>query len=296
MTCPTRHVVLVGAARSGTKILRDALADATGVGRVPYDVPFVWYQGGAYPDSDVLDPARLTPRATSRIRRYIDSYAVGTPPVVIEKTVGNTVRVPFVHAVLPEAVFVHLLRDGVDVTESTFRQWQEPVDVGYLRDKLRHTPVHVLPSYGARYVRSTVTRLRNGAAGTWGVRYPGMDEDLERDGLLRVCARQWRQSVERASADLHRLAPDHLEVRYEALVADPVATLAGVVAACGLSADDGVVEAAAARISPGTLGRGRATLNAGARAVVQDELGATLLDLGYPPADESQEIDRDGTS
>ncbi len=42
---PPRRIVLIGAARSGTKILRDTLAAATGSGAVPFDIGFVWRIG-----------------------------------------------------------------------------------------------------------------------------------------------------------------------------------------------------------------------------------------------------------
>ena len=45
MTQQLEPIVLIGAARSGTKILRDALATALGVPQVPYDVGYVWRYG-----------------------------------------------------------------------------------------------------------------------------------------------------------------------------------------------------------------------------------------------------------
>lgn len=281
----TRRVIVLGAARSGTKVLRDALGEATGAGTVPYDVPFVWYQGSAYPDSDDLDPRLLKHRTAARIRDYIDSYAEGRPPVVIEKTVGNTLRVPYVSAVLPGAAFVHLVRDGVDVVESTYRQWREPTDVAYLRDKVRHTPKRLLPTYGARYVRSALSRFRGGTVRTWGVRYPGMQRDLQVDGLLRVCARQWRAAVEGAAGDLDTLPLPHVDVRYEDLVADPAATLERVATGCGLSVGRSALASASARISGGMAGRGRSSLTAEELEVLQEEIGPTLARLGYSSAD-----------
>ena len=57
-----RHIIIIGAARSGTKILRDVLAEASGVGCVPYDIGFVWRYGNQRVPHDVLDPATVTPR------------------------------------------------------------------------------------------------------------------------------------------------------------------------------------------------------------------------------------------
>ena len=99
----TGRVFLIGAARSGTKILRDVLAAAAGVGKVPYDVNFVWTHGHSLPH-DVLPPEVISERQRRFVTGYLDRYADGPSPVVIEKTVGNSLRVPYLHAMFPDAV------------------------------------------------------------------------------------------------------------------------------------------------------------------------------------------------
>ena len=178
-TSHPRRVVLIGAARSGTKILRDSLAEAAGAGAVPYDIGYVWRAGALDHPNDALDPASLSPRVRDFIARFVDGYAEGQPPVVIEKSVGNTMRVPFVASVLPNATYVHLIRDGVDVVESTRRQWIAPADYRYLAGKARHFPLRMGPTYGRRYIGSLLRRrvARDGRVANWGPRYPGIDTD-----------------------------------------------------------------------------------------------------------------------
>ena len=48
-------IILIGAARSGTKFLRDVLASAVGVKSVPYDVNYIWRHGSPNYGHDVLD-------------------------------------------------------------------------------------------------------------------------------------------------------------------------------------------------------------------------------------------------
>ena len=205
--------------------MRDVLAAAADVGAVPYDVNFVWKHGHGSVPHDVLDPASLTARHRRFVTQYLDRYAAGSPPVVLEKTVGNTLRVPYLAAMFPDASFVHLVRDGVDVIESTRRQWQEPTDRGYLVEKGRHFPLRLLPTYGVSFARA---QLRGRASGdeassvrSWGVRYPGIDADVRTEPLLTVCARQWRESVCRAAAALEAVSAPVVQVRYEDLVVAP---------------------------------------------------------------------------
>jgi hypothetical protein len=279
----TKHVVVIGAARSGTKILRDALAEATGAGRVPYDIGYVWRVGNESRPDDAIPPDDMSERSQLFIRRFVDRYAAGEPRAVIEKTVGNTLRVPAVAKVLPDAVFVHLIRDGVDVVESTRRQWSAATDSRYLVRKLGHFPLRLAPRYGLKYLRSLLHRRVGGhdRVASWGVRYPGIDSDLRDVDLLTVCARQWREAVRCATADLARLHTPVVNVRYEQLVDDPQATLQQIAAAVGLRASAAALNAGSSRIAAGRQGVGRESFTPAELAVLETEIGGTMAELGY---------------
>lgn len=279
-----QRVILIGAARSGTKIVRDVLADIAGVGRVPYDIPFVWLHGHHAAPDDRLDPASLSPRSRRFITRYVDRYASGEPLVVVEKTVGNALRVPYVHRVFPDAKFVHLVRDGMDAVESTRRQWVTPPDRQYLARKLRHFPPSMLPTYGVRFAARQVSRWTSDEqrVRSWGVRYPGIDADLRRYDLLTVTARQWRWCVESAVADFEALAIKPVDVRYEDLVADPLATLSSVADQLEMRVSPKTVRTAATRIRPDRLGTGGRGLDEAEQGMVLREIGDSRRRLGYP--------------
>ena len=282
----SRRIFLIGAARSGTKVLRDVLGEAAQVGVVPYDVNFVWKYGHQRVPHDALDPTTVQERQRRFVSSYLDRYAAGSPPVVIEKTVGNSLRVPFLHAMFPDAAFVHLVRDGVDAVESTRRQWQTPPDRRYLARKLRHFPPRLLPTYGVSFARAQLPSRdgRQLRVRSWGVRYPGIDDDVRREPLLTVCARQWRASVEGALAAFDQLSVPVVDVRYEQLVADPSGELARLLEALGLPADDRALRAAAGRVSGDRAGVGALALETDERDLLEAEIGATLRRLGYPAA------------
>ena len=280
----TRPVLIIGAARSGTKILRDVLAEASGVGCVPYDIGFVWRYGNQGVPHDVLDPETVTPRIQRFVRRYVDRYAHGGRGVVIEKTVGNTLRVPFVHALMPDAAFVHLVRDGTDVAESARRQWSATPDREYLLRKVRHFPLRLVPSYGREYALAQLSRLRRDRCDTaksWGPRYPGIDADVASQDLLTVCARQWRASVEYATRDLARVSTLVVDVRYEDLVSEPLATLGELMDRLELPASTEDRRRAAARLEAGRAGGGTRSLDSRELEMISAELGTTLDTFGY---------------
>jgi hypothetical protein len=278
-----KHVVIIGAARSGTKILRDALAAATGAGYVPYDIGYVWRMGNEDLPDDVIQPERVSQRSQRFIRKFVDRYAAGDPSAVIEKTVGNTLRVPAVAAVFPDAVYVHLIRDGIDVIESTRRQWTTATDSRYVLSKLRHFPLRLVPSYGLKYVQSLLHRRVDDQSrvGSWGARYPGIDHDLHQTDLLTVSARQWREAVRYATADLADVPAPVIEVRYEELISDPSGTLSRIADFVGLTIPPVRLTAAMSTIVAGRQGAGREALTLAELGVLETEVGDTLAGLGY---------------
>lgn len=275
-----RTIIVIGAARSGTKIVRDSLAAAAAAGAVPYDIGFVWRYGNESSPDDVLSKRDIKPRTRRLVRSYIAKYARNG--VVVEKTVGNTLRVPFVAALIPEASFVYVERDGVDVAVSTEREWLAKSDLRYLSQKLRHFPARLVPTYGLKFARTqTVGRHKvGGHVGSWGPRYPGIDDDLGRVELLRVCARQWRTSVTAARKDLEG-RPGGVRIAYADLVADPVRVLTHSLVVLGLPVDEGRVVEAASMIDPDRSSPARGRLSAKQRAVLTDEIGTLLKELGY---------------
>ena len=222
-----QFVFLIGAARSGTKFLRDAIACSEVVSRVPYDVNYVWrYRNESLPDDEI--PAES---ANDEIRAYIRqtltrmarrSKGISTP-IVIEKSVSNVFRVPFIYSLFPEAKFVHLIRDGRDVAVSAARQWQTPSNVGYLLDKIRYFPLRNI-RYALWFARNAIARKfgKRRQVPVWGPRYPGIEDDVQNLSVLELAAKQWSTSVA-AADDAFALIPDRQKfaIRYEDLVSDP---------------------------------------------------------------------------
>jgi hypothetical protein len=276
-------VILIGAARSGTKIVRDTLAVATGAGTVPYDIGYVWRAGNESAPDDVLEPSQLSSKAQQFVAGFVDGYAAGVVPTVIEKTVGNSLRVPYVASAFPDAVFIHLIRDGVDVAESTRRQWIAPTDWRYLARKARHFPFRLVPGYGVRYAQSLASRVRrtDRRVGSWGPRYPGIDEDLASEDLLVVCGRQWKASVLHARQAFASLDVPVLEVRYETLVRDPMSTIKEVAEFAELAVGSDSLGQAAASVTSARVGAGRRALEVSERAALGRELDQLLDVCGY---------------
>jgi hypothetical protein len=301
-----RELVIIGAPRSGTNMLRDVLCRLPGLSTWPCDeVNFIWRYGNAGWPSDEL-PAEL---ATERVRRYINrkfaqqaererpdlSATRDSPRYVVEKTCANSLRVPFVDRVLPRARFVFIHREPLDAIASAMRRWRAPFEWGYTLKKLRFVPLADVPRYGLRFARSRVHRLISGdrRLASWGPRFDGMDALARDHSLAEICALQWSACAERSSRALARLEPHRVHVvRYEDWVASPLAHLRRLAAFLELTPDSTILEGAVLGVSDRSVGKGRSELDPAARERLGEFASAASaavagLEVGVAPSDGS---------
>lgn len=216
-------VFLIGAARSGTKFLRDLIHASEQVQRIPYDINYVWRTGNEFREDDEIPPKAITARSAKTIRKNIfrlqdRNSRRPQAKLLLEKTVSNALRVKTVHHLFPNARFIELTRSGYAVVESSLRQWQAPAQRGYLLQKLRYFP-WTNYRYAMWFVRTRLSR--SNTAPIWGPRYHGIDHDIENLPLAQVCARQWRRCVERSAEDLNTIDSARvLRIRYDELMSD----------------------------------------------------------------------------
>ena len=144
---------------------------------------------------------------------------------VIEKTVSNCLRVPFITTLFPDAKYIFLIRDGRDVVESAYRQWTAYPDLKYVIEKAFSFPLLDAPGYALSYAfalfRKRLSRNTH-VTPTWGPRYVGIDMDVKTKDLIEVCAIQWAQSVQKAMLSLQVMKPDRIYVvKYEEFAQNP---------------------------------------------------------------------------
>ena len=272
-----RPVVIIGAPRSGTNMLRDVLTRLPGFATWPCDeINFVWKHGNLSWPTDDLPPDRIGPRTRRFVGRQFDGIARRYDAAyVVEKTCANCLRVPFVDALVPEARYLVLVRDGRDAVASALRRWRDPSAApAYFARKLRFVAKTDLPRVlGAALLRRLRGRLggRDHRWATWGPVFPELLA-AQRAGRStpELCALQWSRCVEASLADLGRLDGDRvLPVGYERFVAEPAAGLARIVRFLG--ADPGAAELgrAVADVSPRSVGKYARELDPAALALIE---------------------------
>jgi hypothetical protein len=277
-------LIVIGAPRSGTNMLRDLVCTLPGCGTWPCDeINFIWRHGNRGHPSDALS-AEL---ATAKVQRFIRSrfgavaqaYGLST---VVEKTCANSLRVPFVDRVVPDAKYLFIVRNGFDAVASAMVRWRAGLDLPYTLRKARFVPWGDVPGYAATFAANRVFRMfsRERRIAQWGPRLEGMSELLSQHALDEVCAMQWRSCVEAAEQALAGIGSKRvLSVRYESVVSDPCAVLRQVVAFLGIP--DWSPPSGYEWVSPRRVGVGGSSLVEPVRTRVARIIGPTLARLGY---------------
>lgn len=280
-----RPVVVVGAARSGTTLIRRALRRHPRVRAFDYERNYMWRYGNAGLEHDRLSPEEhLLPGIREYIRSKFAGLVSGSERRPLDKTVANVLRLGYVHAVLPEAQIVHVIRDGRAAAASARDRWRASAPPVYYLRKAATVPLRDLPVYVGRRAMGRLQALagRDREPSTWGPRYPGIDADVREGRLIQVCARQWARCVEHGRDDADRLSDDrYVEIRYEAVVERPRESAGEILRFLGLAPTGEVEQWLEATADPSRRDRWRGRLSREERRLLEEEAGDVLERLGY---------------
>ena len=276
-----RPIVIIGAPRSGTNMLRDALTNCDRAATWPCDeINAIWRHHNTRFPSDELQPAQATRSVTRYVRKAFQRLAHRTGAKwIVEKTCANSLRVDFVRAIIPEAKFIFLVRDGCDVTASSIKRWTAAFDVRYTLRKARYVPLDDMATLAARFIANRLYRIgrRDGRLGSWGPTFDGMQEMVCERSLAEVCAEQWSRCVRSSAAALAAYPPDQVcFVRYETLVGNPQREMRRVASFAGIEMREEQLRSATAAISPNSVGKGRSELNAESLSRIEPLIRQTM--------------------
>jgi len=180
-----------------------------------------------------------------------------------EKNPENSFVVPFLAETMPDAQFIHIIRDGRDAAVSHSEQpWLNAKSAGSGR-------------------RGRGGQLWGNAARWWVE--PDRREEFAAVSDIARSAWCWRRFTEAALAGLATLpAGKSIEVRYESVVSDPMRAadlLSGFLATTPTGLD--ALRAGLSKAKPDSVGRWRKTLDERQISDVQHEIGPLLARLGY---------------
>ena len=236
-------VFIVGSPRSGTTVLGEILDKHRDISQW-YEPYFVWDRYFR----DLPDDERVAEEATAKVVKQISSdfinYRKKTGSrIVVDKSPRNSLKISFIRKIFPEAKFIHIIRDGRDVTLSIQKEWQRRRDIvfgrnnqkgfnyqkalkvisdwlgrqRYIQHKLR---AFWFETHGHVFNRSRhLNRLRWKGDVGWGPRFKGWDRLYQNNSILQFNAYQWLRCVENIGASWPQVPMDNkMEIRYEDLV------------------------------------------------------------------------------
>ncbi len=275
-------VIIVGAGRSGTKLLRSILAAHPDLAHFPREINYCWRYGQSTYPTDCLTPEQVTTQNRQYLQRLFAKQA--SDKRVIEKTCANSLRLDYVRTIFPEAQIIHIVRDGRSVTESAQRQWRHPQKTGYLWEKVRWVPLADVPYDAWRFLGYQIGRLRHEdrRAASWGPRFEGMDQLVQTRSLLEVCALQWQACVQSAHQSIQKMPSElGLEIQYESLIVQPENVVRQLIQWLDLPTHSAPKVFAQKIISPHNTQRWKQDLSEKEVALIRQAIGPTLEQFGY---------------
>lgn len=289
-------VFVVGAPRSGTKILRDTLYQHPAVETHPHNLNTVWEIGQPdrshheYPLSSLDHELKQTLRD-----RFRGSFPARPGSILLEKNICHSLRMEYVRAVFPGARFVHIVRHAPDAISSTRHRWKHPNDWSYiLGSALRTWSAAELLLPGLRaLLRSLPRRLgRRDPDGLWGPLPRALVASAHEQSLLENAAMQWKLCVEGVLSfrENHTRAPVH-RVRYEELIRRPESTLPPLCDFLDLTSTERILDFAREHYRAGSLERWRSDLTEEEQERLRARVEPTMRRLGYRWTDRDEDSD-----
>jgi hypothetical protein len=276
-------ILVIGSHRSGTSMMSRALGLHEDVGY--WEEPrHVWAWGHNYRGDDRLEARDATPRVARHIRNTFARFlAESGRPRFLEKTPSNCLRLPFIHAVFPDARYIHIYRDGRAVVRSTREMMvSRGPDAEWFLPRLLGTPVWEWPSFAPRVFRTLGSRLMGKGMRYWGPQPPGWRAWLRDDPTYVMLAKQWAATVEPVLDFAERVDRSQwLDVRYEEFVEKPHERMLEILEFAGLPPSDAVLGHVAKKTDGARAGKWRDELEPPVLGQIRPILEPVLERMGY---------------
>jgi hypothetical protein len=281
-----KPVIIIGAPRSGTNMLRDALCSLPDFGSWPCDeINYIWRYGNMQSYSDDIPVSAIKPWIVDYIRRKFNwvstKYGV---EYVVEKTCANSLRVPFVDSILPEARYIFIFRNGLDVVASASKRWVADIEIFYLLKKVRFIPVSTAPLILLRFLRNRINKVLSSEHRLryWGPEISGLESIQSQYSVTELAAIQWRQCVEMSSSSFATMDRNRwISLSYEDFVSRPKLELEKILDFLGVEVDDHRLISAVKNVRSSSVGRSDGVFTDLERRSLERLIGPTMQRFGY---------------
>ena len=151
-------IILISNYRSGTSVTQNLIGLHSDIATW-YEPRTVWL----YPDPgrrhDEFDQQDATNKVVRYIRnRFLRHQQRHDGRRVMEKTPSNNLRVQFVDAIFPDAIYLHVTRNPFSFISSMEYKWQRSKTMKGFRRSVETTPVTQLPYYAAQMLKDQFSK------------------------------------------------------------------------------------------------------------------------------------------
>lgn len=277
-------VLLIGAPRSGTKMLREVLKFHPSIIGSSFEAERVWKYGNMAKYSSVLTESDVTGKIKRHIRSHFYKKArCNSGKIIIDKNVHNCLRFGFIREVFPESKIIHIARDGRDAVCSIRQRWNAPLDLKYII-KNRSFPLKELPFFIKRQAKFYYEKLTSGNRYVkwWGPKFDDSKKLIQTKSLLEICCIQWKRCIgavldKKSELDLQQ----YYEVRYEDIIKDPVVQVRRILKFLGLSSNIELDRKFREYVISASIGRWKKELTREESEMLLEYIGKYLQILGY---------------
>ena len=276
-----KPVIIIGAPRSGTNILRDSLSKIKHIRTWDCDeIPYIWRYGNQKYSTDFLKPNFINHSQKAYIRRQFTKIVRDqNEELVLEKTCANSLRVNFVKHIFPEAKFIYLLRNGYDVSYSIMQKWNSRFSLIYSLKKFRYVPIGDIPYLFSQFIRNRLhLNSKKNRLKFWGPRFAKY-EDISDLSIEEISAMQWDACVSNSDKSFRSMDRSKVyNLKYEDFVTNPYFFIKEISDFIGVKVTNGVEFP---RINSKSVGKGRTNLNDDQINVIKPIINETMKANGY---------------
>ena len=246
-----RPIFMIGCPRSGTTVAVELFARHPDVANLS-EAQEIWDpRRHLDPEADHhWTAAEVTPEDARRLHTRFEFHRrLRGQARFVNKNPRSSVRLGYIRAIFPDALFLHVIRDGRAVTHSLLREMR--------RNSLRQ-----------RFPFGNFCKPPNWRA-------------LLREDPAEQAALQWREVVRHVLAERPALGASYHELRYEDLCQNPRQVLAHAYGFAGLRVDEKALKRLPARLDSQNF-QWRTALSAGQIETINRIQEEQLRQLDYP--------------
>ena len=215
-------IFVTGTPRSGKSVIANLINREEQFQLIPEPL-MIWDMDLGSRDDDCRGAEEVTTLLRERITNACSALLDHQQNVYVDDLSYHALRIPFLHALMPEAKLIHVVRDPELAIPEMLYGWTYRDTVGKAFSRRRKSiRLQGLPRMALRFARNYISSRLQGSRKTWGPRVPGLHHFISSHSPAEVAAFQWKCMVEIAMDDLAAIPSENwLQVNFDSLLLDP---------------------------------------------------------------------------